>query len=123
MESFRLCGNFCILSSQNIRLKTTCYIFLFFFVYSSLYSQQYYIRGEVKDEKGNPLQNVKIVELRSGYVYRSGVYGSFGIVTNFQTDTLNFSLDGYEKQDVAVNADKYVEVKLKLLSSSSASRS
>ncbi len=102
-------------------MKAACYISLFFFVYSSLYSQQYYIRGEVKDEKGNPLQNVKIVELRTGYIYRSGVYGSFGIVTNFQTDTLNFSLDGYEKQDVVVNADKYVEVKLKLFSASSAS--
>lgn len=88
-------------------------------MYSSLYSQQYYIRGEIKDEKGNLLQNVRIVELRTGYVYRSGVYGSFGIVTNFQTDTLNFSLDGYEKQDVAVSSDKYVEVKLKLLSTSS----
>jgi Ca-activated chloride channel family protein len=102
-------------------LKAACYIFLLFFVHSSLYSQQYYIRGEVRDEKGNPLQNVKIFERRTGYVYRSGVYGSFGIVTNFQTDTLNFSLDGYEKQDVAVSSDKYVEVKLKLLSTSSVS--
>lgn len=87
-------------------------------MYSSLYSQQYYIRGEVKDEKGNPLQNVKIVEQRTGYIYRSGNFGAFGIIVEVQTDTLIFSLDGYEMQSVAVTADKYVEVKLKLLSSS-----
>ncbi len=102
-------------------MKATCYISLLFFVYSSLYSQQYYIRGEIKDEKGNLLQNVKIFERRTGYVYRSGVYGSFGIVTSYQTDTLNFSLDGYEKQDMAVNADNYVDVRLKLLPATSVS--
>lgn len=109
------------LISQSIRLKAACYIFLLFFAYSSLYCQQYYIRGEVRDEKGNPLQNVKIVEQRTGYVYRSGVYGSFGIITDSQTDTLNFSAEGYEKKDVIVSADKYVEVKLKLLTSTSVS--
>jgi Ca-activated chloride channel family protein len=72
----------------------------------------------VKDEKGNPLQNVKILERHTGFVYHTGVYGSFGIVSNDQTDTLSFSLDGYEKQEMVVNADTYVEVKLKLLSGS-----
>lgn len=89
-------------------------------MHSSLFSQQYYIRGEVKDEKGNPLQNVKIIERPTGYVYSSGVYGTFGILTNYQLDTLIFSLEGYEKVEMAVNADTYVEVKLKLLAVTSA---
>jgi Ca-activated chloride channel family protein len=99
-------------------LKATYYILLLLFVCSSVYGQQFYIRGEVKDESGNTLQNVKIIQHRTGFVYRTGTYGSFGIVTNFQTDTLSFSLDGYLKEDVAVNADNYVSIKLKLLPTS-----
>lgn len=102
-------------------MKATCYIILFFLTFSSVYSQQFYIRGEVKDEKGNTLQNVKIIEVSTGFVYRTGVYGSFGIVTNLQVDTLSFSLDGFEKQVVVVTAGKYAEVILKLLSGTTTS--
>ncbi|HYM92862.1 MAG TPA: von Willebrand factor type A domain-containing protein, partial [Chitinophagaceae bacterium] len=101
-------------------MKAGCYILLFSIICLSGYGQQFYIRGEVKDEEGNALQNVKILQHRTGYVYRSGVYGSFGIVTNFQTDTLSFSLDGYGAQDIFVNADNYIKVKLKLLPASGA---
>jgi Ca-activated chloride channel family protein len=44
-------------------------IFLLFS--SSLFAQQYYIRGEVKDESGNALQNVKIIQHKSGYVFKT----------------------------------------------------
>ncbi|MFI5134148.1 MAG: von Willebrand factor type A domain-containing protein, partial [Chitinophagales bacterium] len=99
-------------------MKATCHIFLLILFCSSVHGQQFYIRGEVKDESGNALQNVKIIQHRTGFVYRTGTYGSFGIVTNYQTDTLSFSLDGYQREEVTVNADNYVNVKLKLLPAS-----
>lgn len=73
------------------------------------------MRGEVKDESGNPLQNVTIVHHRTGYVYKTGSYGTFGIISNHQSDTLVFSLSGYKSEKILANADNYVNVRLKLL--------
>ena len=72
------------------------------------------MRGEVKDESGNNLQNVTILHLRSGYIYKSGSVGSFGIGVNQKIDTFNFSLDGYKPEKVVANADNYLTVQLKL---------
>lgn len=87
-------------------------------------SQQYYLRGEVKDEAGNPLQNVTILSHRTGYVYKSGGMGSFGIISANRVDTFTFSLDGYKKEKIAAQADNYLTVKMKLapLSSGNTSR-
>jgi Ca-activated chloride channel homolog len=84
------------------------------------FGQQFYIRGEVKDESGNLLQNVTIFQPRTGYVYKSGFEGTFGIITNRQLDTLHFSLDGYMPEKLTVNAENYVSIKLKRLSGSAA---
>jgi Ca-activated chloride channel family protein len=100
-------------------MRAACYILFFLFFTSSLYSQQFYIRGEVKDESGNPLQNVNILIQTTGYVYHTGTYGSFGILTNNNTDTLTFWLDGYQTEKKAVNADNYISVRMKLASASS----
>jgi len=88
---------------------------LLLFIVVSVYSQQYYLRGEVKDESGNALQNVNILLHSTGYVYHSGTDGSFGIVIGQQKDSLTLSLDGYGKQTILVNAEKYTAVKLKIL--------
>ena len=66
-------------------------------------AQQYYIKGEVRDEGGQPLQNVSILLHSTGYKYYSGATGSFGIVTRNQVDTLTFILSGYQKQVVIAN--------------------
>jgi Ca-activated chloride channel homolog len=100
-------------------MRTACYILLFLFSGSSLYGQQFYIRGEVKDESGNPLQNVNILLHTTGYVYHTGTYGSFGILTNQSTDTLTFWMDGYQTEKKTVNADNYVTVRMKLAAASS----
>ena len=100
-------------------MKTGCYIFCLLLSCSSLCAQQFYIRGEVKDESGNPLQNVNILLHATGYIYQTGSYGSFGILTNRNTDTLTFWLDGYQKETRVVTPDAYVTVRLKLASSSS----
>src|SRR6266498_2571293 len=104
--------------SQQNPLKTAFYILFFLFAGPSLFGQQFYIRGEVKDESGNPLQNVSILLHATGYVYHTGSYGSFGILTNRKTDTLSFWLDGYQKEEKVVNPDNYVSIRLKLTSAS-----
>lgn len=96
-------------------MKRNCHILLLLLLCSISYGQQFYIRGEVKDESGNPLQNVNIVLYSTGYVYHSGSDGSFGIVTSRQKDSLGFSFDGYSRQTIAVNADNYAAIKLKIL--------
>src|SRR6266480_4322913 len=82
---------FLYFSRQN-PLKTAFYILFFLLVGPSLFGQQFYIRGEVKDESGNPLQNVSILLHATGYVYHTGSYGSFGILTSRNGDTLSFWL-------------------------------
>ncbi|HET9431839.1 MAG TPA: von Willebrand factor type A domain-containing protein, partial [Chitinophagaceae bacterium] len=99
-------------------MKATYYILFALLCYSSVTAQQYYIRGEVKDESGNPLQNTTILLNRTGYIYKTGFYGTFGIISAHQVDTLTFSLDGYKTERIIANADNYVNVKLKLLPAS-----
>jgi len=96
-------------------LKTAYHILIFLVFSSSVCAQQYYIRGEVKDESGHILQNVTILQLKTGYVFKSGSEGTFGIISNQQIDTLSFSFEGYYKEILVVNASNYVKVKLKLL--------
>ena len=78
-------------------------------------SQKFYFRGEVKDDAGNPLQNVSILQHRTGYVFRSGTSGNFGVTSNYNIDTLSFSLDGYKTEKKLVNANDYLRITLKLL--------
>lgn len=73
------------------------------------------MRGEVKDESGNILQNVTILQHRTGYIFRSGSLGTFGIVSNYQVDTLSFSLEGFRTERIVANADNYLSIKMKLL--------
>lgn len=54
------------------------------------------------------------MHLRTGYIYKSGSVGSFGITINQRVDTFNFSHDGYIPERVIVNAENYLSVQLKL---------
>ena len=67
----------------------------------------------MKDEAGNILQNVTILQYKTGFVFRSGTSGTFGIVANHQIDTFSFFLEGYIKEKMLVDAEKYLRVKLK----------
>ncbi|MBP8244959.1 MAG: von Willebrand factor type A domain-containing protein, partial [Chitinophagaceae bacterium] len=81
----------------------------------SAYSQQYYLRGEVKDEAGNILQNVSILQHKTGYMFRSGTQGTFGILCHAPADTFSFSFEGYRSEKLYLNADNYASIKMKLL--------
>ncbi|MGB3006873.1 MAG: von Willebrand factor type A domain-containing protein [Chitinophagaceae bacterium] len=90
-------------------------ILLTLFCCSPVFSQQYYIRGEVKDESGNVLQNVTILQHKTGYLFKSGSSGTFGIITHQAVDTFSFSLEGFRTERVVAKADIYLSVKLKVL--------
>ena len=78
-------------------------ILIFLFVHYTLHAQ-YYIRGELQNEQGEKLQNVRIVVHSTGLIYHTGVYGDFGITSSKATDTLTFSLDNYESVTTVVDA-------------------
>ncbi len=94
-------------------MKTASHIAILLLFCSPVIGQQFYVRGEVKDESGNILQNVIILQHKTGYIFRSGSSGTFGIVSNQQVDTFSFSLDGYHKEKILVDAEKYLSVKMK----------
>ncbi|TAH02852.1 MAG: VWA domain-containing protein [Sphingobacteriales bacterium] len=75
---------------------------------------QYYIRGEVKDEKNNGLQNVKIILHSTSLPYATGVGGAFGILSSKVSDSLSFYLEGYEPLHVSVNTSKFQSLQMKM---------
>ncbi|MDB5229545.1 MAG: hypothetical protein JWN76_350 [Chitinophagaceae bacterium] len=75
---------------------------------------QYYLRGEVKDDKGNPLYNVKILlQSKGSSPFYSGSAGAFGIPLSRQTDSIMLSLEGYEIMQQRVDAAKFQSFCLK----------
>ena len=103
-------------------MKTILIIFAALFFINPA-SAQYYIRGEVKDEKNQPLQNVKIYMPEKNSLYSSGVSGGFGIPTSNLYDSLIFSLDGYISQAIKIKTQEYQHIILQSsLSASHTSR-
>jgi Ca-activated chloride channel homolog len=95
-------------------MKRILLILLFLTLYTSVFPQ-YYIKGEVKGQKGNSLQNVNILVHSTNILYRSGTFGGFGIPSSRLIDSLTFSLDGYETVTVKVKATEYLHILLKAL--------
>lgn len=90
-------------------------IFIFccclFFILNA--NAQYYLRGEVKDEKNEPLQNVKILLNSDKHIYYSGTSGGFGISCNAKYDSITLSLDGYATQGVRIRTEVFQNITLK----------
>ncbi|MEO8721089.1 MAG: von Willebrand factor type A domain-containing protein [Ginsengibacter sp.] len=80
-------------------------------------SAQYYIRGEVRDEKNLPLQNVRIYMPAAKTVYASGASGGFGIPSANLSDSMIFSLDGYIQLALMVNTKEYQNIILHIIPS------
>lgn len=94
-------------------MKLALTILCCFVLLLTVNSQSHYLRGEVKDESGKALQNVTILNKRTGYTYKSGGAGTFGIIQTQQKDSFLFSLPGYIEVQLYLDADKYASVKLK----------
>lgn len=99
------------INSLNKRL-----LILLLLVLSKAASAQLYLRGEVRDENNNPLTNAKIILNSSGYLYHSGIGGSFGIITPSKFDSITVSLTGYQTVSMKVDASIYQQVQLKSIS-------
>ena len=76
-------------------------------------AQPFYTKGSVKDQEGSPLQNVTLLLHSSGYIYRTGKDGGFGIPIPHTTDTLTIFRDGYEKEKRVIYGDRFNEIVLK----------
>jgi Ca-activated chloride channel family protein len=76
---------------------------------------QFYLRGEIKDEKNNPLTNARIILHSTGLLYSSGSRGTFGIMTSKVIDSITVSLDGYLPASVKLESAKYQAITLKTL--------
>ncbi len=69
---------------------------------------QYYLRGEIRNEKGINLPNVRItLHTKGNYPFFSGSSGVFGIPSSSFIDTIYLYLDGYEILKQAVETPKY----------------
>ena len=75
---------------------------------------QYYLRGEIKDEQNQGVQNAKIFLHSARALYYSGTYGGFGITVNGLYDSLTISLDGYETRTIRVKTDQWQSIVLKI---------
>jgi Ca-activated chloride channel homolog len=76
---------------------------------------QYYLRGEIKDEKNESLANVRIILHSDKLLYFSGSSGGFGISSTVPQDSLTLMLEGYETQAVKIKAGSYLEITMKRL--------
>lgn len=99
-------------------LKITAAISLLVLISFSSAQGQYYLRGEVRDEKNNSLSNAKILLHSTRFVYYSGSSGAFGITSSRQFDSLTVTLEGYQPAGVLIETGKYQVITLKMLYSS-----
>ena len=74
---------------------------------------QYYLRGQVRDESGNVLQNAAVYLHSTGYYYYSTTEGTFTINNDRKNDTITVSHDGYIKQKLTIDANSFAEIRLK----------
>jgi Ca-activated chloride channel family protein len=95
-------------------LKRAKHIILFLALFPFLAAAQpFYTKGAVKDQEGGPLQNVTLLLHSSGYMYRTGKDGGFGIPIPQKTDTLTIFREGYEKEKRPIYGDRFNEIVLK----------
>ena len=95
-------------------MRKSIFIFFLLALHTASFAQ-FYLRGEVKDEKNTPLANAKIRLQSSGYVYYTGTGGAFGITTSRKIDSVTIQLDGYLPQSLQLDATKYQSITLKTL--------
>ncbi len=89
---------------------------LFITLTSAHLNAQYYLRGEVKDEKGRLLPEVKInLYSKGNYSYTSGGSGYFGIPTNLAIDTITLTYQGYEVFKKGIESQRYQSLVMKML--------
>lgn len=89
-------------------------LYCFFLLPAFSAFSQYYLRGNVRDEKNNALQNAKIFLFSSRQIYKSGTDGSFGIPSSILYDSVSVTLDGYEPLALKIKTDAWQTFTLKV---------
>lgn len=96
-------------------MNKVIWVLLCCFATNSSYSQ-FYLRGEIKDERGRLLEGVKINLISKGsFPYYSGNGGTFGIPASATSDTISLSIDGYETIRTVIDTRKFQSFFLKML--------
>lgn len=77
---------------------------------------QYYVRGQVTNEKGRPLVGALIkLHTKGNLQFFSGDNGLFGIPSSKQIDTITITLEGFEPFREPIETQKYQNLTLKML--------
>jgi Ca-activated chloride channel family protein len=92
--------------------KLVLYLSAILLTYSA--SGQYYLRGEIHDEKSQGLQNVRIFLHSSRSFYFSGTQGAFGFNSSVLYDSLTLTLEGYESQTIRVKTNEWNRITMKV---------
>jgi Ca-activated chloride channel homolog len=96
--------------------KIACIFILAISINSSPLIAQYYLRGQVKDDKGKVMVGAKLLLYSKGNaLFYTDDNGSFGLPTSYATDTLTVIMDGYENFKKAVPATQFNNISLKML--------
>lgn len=91
-------------------------IILISFFYTSTTGAQYYLRGEIKDNRGKKLEGVTIhLQSKGSVPFLSGKDGDFGIPLNKIADSIYLSLPGYETTKAWVHAAIFQQLTLNML--------
>ena len=81
-------------------------------------SAQYYLRGQIKDNRGRKLEGVTIQLKSKGMMpFYSGKDGDFGIPLNKSEDSLFLSLPGYESIRILAKSSLFQQIVLDMLPS------
>ncbi|HUC81777.1 MAG TPA: von Willebrand factor type A domain-containing protein, partial [Flavisolibacter sp.] len=94
-------------------MKRIAYIILTLLCPMLAVAQQFYVKGQVREEGGAPLQNVTMLLHSSGFLYKSGSDGTFALLTPERIDTLTIFREGFQKEQRVIHSDKFNEILLK----------
>ena len=95
-------------------MKKACILLGIIIISLPLFSQ-YYLRGEIKDEKGNPIFGAKIyLQTKGALDFSSGDDGAFGLPTPKAIDTLTVIMQGFEPFKGGVSTQQYQKIVLKM---------
>ena len=94
---------------------TFCCSILLFCVSST--HAQFYLRGEVRDDKNQGLANAKIILQSDHMLYYSGVGGGFGLSGSLRQDSITVMFEGYETMKMRIESGNFLTITLKALSS------
>lgn len=101
---------------ENLLQKKFIYLLVYFSCCITA-SAQYYIRGEITDEKDRALFNVRIRLHSTNEFFYTGSRGAFGIPASGAVDSVTITVEGYEEQSLRIRSSDYQHIKMKLLSS------